>query len=56
MTKKTIKMKDVILEHYQKVHELDRHGLTVRVWKPRTMQQLPSYNMLTVIDEYAENA
>lgn len=56
MTKKTIKMKDIILEHYQKVHELDMHGLTVRVWKPRTMQQLPAYNMLTVIDEYAENA
>lgn len=56
MTKKTIKMKDIILGHYQKVHELDMHGLTVRVWKPRTMQQLPAYNMLAVIDEYAENA
>ena len=56
MTKKAIKMKDIILGHYQKVHELDMHGLTVRVWKPRTMQQLPAYNMLTVIDEYAENA
>ena len=51
---KKIKMKDIILNHYQKVHELEMHGMTVRVWKPRTMQQLPAYNMLGVIDYYAE--
>ena len=55
MTKKAIKMKDIILEHYQKVHELEMDGLTVRVWKPRTMQQLPAYNMLDVIEGYAKD-
>ena len=49
-------MKDIILEHYQKVHELEMDGLTVRVWKPRTMQQLPAYNMLEVIESYAKEA
>ena len=53
---KKIKVKDIILNHYQKVHELKLHGVTVRVWKPRTMQQLPAYNMLGVIDDYAEEA
>lgn len=42
---KKIKMKDTILSHYQKVHELAMDGITVRVWKPRTMQQLPAYHM-----------
>ena len=46
---KKIKMKDIILEHYQKVHELEMDGLTVRVWKPRTMQQLPAHEMLRYI-------
>ena len=53
---KKLKMKDIILEHYQKVHELEMHGLTVRVWKPRTMQQLPAYNMLEVIESYTKEA
>ena len=53
---KKIKMKDIILSHYQKVHELDLHGWAVRVWKPRTMQQLPAYNMRKVIEGYAEEA
>jgi hypothetical protein len=47
---KKIKVKDIILNHYQKVHELELHGVTVRVWKPRTMQQLPAYNLLDVIE------
>lgn len=54
MTK--IKMKDTILEHYQKVHELEVDGVTVRVWKPRTMQQLPAYCMLKWIRHRAEDA
>lgn len=53
---KKIKMKDIILNHYQKVHELDLHGWAVRVWKPRTMQQLPAYNMRKVIEGYAKDA
>lgn len=56
MSKKAIKMKDVILAHYQKVHELEMHGLTVRVWKPRTMQQLPATEMLSQIKHYAKDA
>ena len=53
---KKIKMKDTILEHYQKVHELEMDGVTVRVWKPRTMQQLPAYCMLKWIKQRAEDA
>ena len=49
-------MKDVILAHYQKVHELEMHGLTVRVWKPRTTQQLPATEMLSQIKHYAKDA
>lgn len=55
MTKK-IKMKDTILEHYQKVHEMEVDGLTVRVWKPRTMQHLPAHGMLGWIKERARSA
>jgi hypothetical protein len=51
---KKIKMKDIILNHYQKVHELELHGMTVRVWKPRTMQQLPAYKMREEMEVYAE--
>jgi hypothetical protein len=53
---KKIKMKDTILSHYQKVHELEMDGYTVRVFKPRTMQQLPAYNMLSWIKHRAEEA
>lgn len=49
-------MKDTILEHYQKVHELVVDGVTVRVWKPRTMQQLPAYGMLEWIKYRAGEA
>lgn len=45
-----MKMKDLILEHYQKAIEKEMDGVTVRVWKPRTMQQLPSYKMLSTMD------
>ena len=51
-----IKMKDTILEHYQKVHELEVDGITVRVWKPRTMQQLPAHQMLAWIKNRVEDA
>jgi hypothetical protein len=53
---KKIKMKDIILSHYQKVHELEMDGFTVRVFKPRTMQQLPAYKMLSWIKSKAEEA
>ena len=53
---KKIKMKDVILEHYQKVHELEMDGITVRVWKPRTTQQLPAYMMMATIQGYITEA
>ena len=49
-------MKDTILEHYQKVHELEVDGVTVRVWKPRTMQQLPAHGMLEWIKFRAREA
>jgi hypothetical protein len=53
---KKIKMKDIILSHYQKVHELEMDGFTVRVFKPRTMQKLPAHNMLAWIKGRAEAA
>ena len=53
---KKIKMKDTILSHYQKVHELEMDGVTVRVFKPRTMQQLPAYQMLHWIKSRAKDA
>ena len=53
---KKIKMKDTILSHYQKVHELEMDGYTVRVFKPRTMQQLPAYKMLAWIKGKAKDA
>ena len=49
-------MKDTILEHYQKVHEMEVDGITVRVWKPRTMQQLPAHEMLRYIKYRAGDA
>lgn len=53
---KKIKMKDTILSHYQKVHELEMDGFTVRVFKPRTMQQLPAHDMLGWIRHRSEDA
>ena len=53
---KKIKMKDTILSHYQKVHELEMDGVTVRVFKPRTMQQLPAHQMLHWIKQRAGDA
>ena len=53
---KKIKMKDTILSHYQKVHELEMDGYTVRVFKPRTMQQLPAHEMLSWIKSRAKDA
>ena len=53
---KKIKMKDTILSHYQKVHELEMDGYTVRVFKPRTMQKLPAHKMLHWIKSRAEDA
>lgn len=53
---KKIKMKDTILSHYQKVHEIEMDGYTVRVFKPKTMQHLPAYKMLEWIKERAGDA
>ena len=53
---KKIKMKDTILSHYQKVHDLEMDGITVRVFKPRTMQQLPAHQMLHWIKQRAGDA
>ena len=53
---KKIKMKDTILSHYQKVHELEMDGFTVRVFKPRTMQKLPAHKMLAWIKSRAKDA
>lgn len=49
-------MKDTILSHYQKVHEFEKDGIIVRVWNPRTMQQLPAHKMLSWIKSRAKDA
>jgi hypothetical protein len=53
---KQIKMKDIILSHYQKVHEIEMDGYTVRVFKPKTMQHLPAYCMLEWIKKRSGEA
>lgn len=53
---KKIKMKDIILSHYQKVYEIEMDGYTVRVFKPRTMQKLPAFKIRQVIESYANDA
>lgn len=42
---KDLKLKDIVLEHYRKVYESEMDGVTVRVWKPKTMGKLPTYAM-----------
>jgi len=49
-------MKETILNHYQKVHEIEMDGYAVRVFKPRTMQQLPAFRMLDWIKYRAGDA
>lgn len=49
-------MKDLVLEHYRKVYETEMDGVTVRVWKPKTMGKLPTYAMLAVLKDRAEDA
>lgn len=53
---KELKMKDLVLEHYRKVYENEMDGVTVRVWKPRTMGKLPTYAMLDQLKFRARNA
>jgi hypothetical protein len=53
---KELKMKDLVLEHYRKVYETEMDGVTVRVWKPRTMGKLPTYAMLGHLKVRARDA
>jgi len=53
---KDLKMKDLVLEHYRKVYEAVMDGITVRVFKPKTMGKLPTYAMGTVLHSYARDA
>ena len=54
---KELKMKDLVLEHYRKVYETQIDGVTVRVWKPKTMmRKLPTYAMLDQMKTRVEDA
>ena len=53
---KDLKLKDLVLEHYRKVYETEIDGVTVRVFKPRTMGKLPTYAMLDVLKSRALDA
>ena len=48
-------MKDLVLEHYRKVYETEMDGVTVRVWKPRTMGKLPTYAMRFELEHRARD-
>jgi len=47
---KELKMKDIVLGHYTNVYETEMDGVTVRVFKPKTMGKLPSYAMQSELD------
>jgi hypothetical protein len=53
---KDLKLKDLVLEQYRKVYETKMDGLTVRVWKPKTMGKLPTYAMLDMLKSRAYDA
>lgn len=54
---KELKMKDLVLEHYRKVYETEMDGVTVRVFKPKTMtRKLPTYGMLSELRNRAKDA
>lgn len=53
---KDLKLKDLVLEHYRKVYETKMDGVTVRVFKPKTMGKLPTYAMLDALKTRAYDA
>ena len=50
-----LKRKDLILEHYRQVikatviDDVTKMEISVRVWKPKTMDRLPAYDMLKMM-------
>ena len=53
---KDLKLKDLVMEHYRMVYEIKVDGVTVRVWKPRTMGKLPTHAMKSEIEHRADDA
>lgn len=53
---KDLKLKDLVVEHYRKVYETKMDGITVRVWKPKTMGKLPTYAMLSELKTRVRDA
>ena len=49
---KKLSRKWLILEHYVQTAEEVMDGITVRLWKPRTMERLPAYKMRAVMRHY----
>ena len=52
---KKLSRKRLILEHYVQTAEEVMDGVTVRLWKPRTMDRLPAYQMRTVMCHYYDD-
>jgi len=53
---KDLKLKDIVLQHYRQVYEMNVDGVTVRVWKPQTMGKLPTHAMMTELKRRAYDA
>ena len=53
---KTFSKEKLILEHYVKAAEEVMDEVTVRVWKPKTMQKLPAVCMRGVMQSHRRSA
>ncbi len=49
---KKLSRKWLILEHYIQTAEEVMDGATVRLWKPKTMDRLPAYDMRSIMCHY----
>ena len=52
---KKLSRKSLILEHYVQTAELVIDGVTVKLWKPKTMGKLPAWDMQTLMRNRAKS-
>lgn len=52
---KKLSKKWLILEHYVQTAEIEKDGITVRVWKPRFMGKLPAIGMREIMNQAYKN-
>ena len=53
---KTFSKEKLLLEHYVKTAEEVMDDVTVRVWKPKTMQKLPAAYMRALMESHRQSA